>query len=297
MLLAHPARETPGDPELGWPVLPVAGMVGGTCGCRARARCAHPAKHPLIKDGTRSATVSVGQVRDWWRYWPWAGIGIVTGARSQLVVVDVDPRHGGHDTLGLLVERRELSAATLTARTGSGGLHLCYRLPAGHKAANTSGRLPGVGDTPGIDVRGDGGYIVAAPSSHRSGDRYRWDPHSPTMWAAPGCTLHVQRRPPSEGAGGARGVAGSGYAQRAVHGELARLATAVDGVRNDTLNRAAFSLGTLIGAGGLNRPDVESALAGAADAAGIPVGEAARTIRSGLDAGESRPRHRDGDSR
>lgn len=275
---------------MGWPVLPVAGMVGGTCGCRSRARCTHPAKHPLIKDGTRSATVDVGQVRDWWRYWPWAGIGIVTGARSQLVVVDVDPRYGGDDTLEMLVERRELSVATLTARTGSGGVHLCYRLPSGHKAANTSGRLPGVGDTPGIDVRGDGGYIVAAPSSHRSGDRYRWDPHSPTVRAAPSCTLCVQRR--SSVGTEARGVTGSGYAQRAVDGELARIATSVEGVRNDTLNRAAFSLGTLVGAGAgaLNRPDVETALVGAAEAAGIPGREATRTIRSGLDAGESRPR-------
>lgn len=278
--------------ELGWPVPPVAGMVGGTCGCRARARCTHPAKHPLIKDGTRSATVNVGQVRDWWRYWPWAGIGIVTGARSQLVVIDVDPRHGGSDTLGLLVERQELAATTLTARTGSGGLHLCYRLPSGRKAGNTSGRLPGVGVTPGIDVRGDGGYIVAAPSSHRSGGRYQWDAHSPTVDTAPSCTLHVQPRP-SEGTD-TRRAGGSGYAQRALDGELARIAGAAEGVRNDTLNRRLLPRDPRR----RRRPEparVENALAAAAETAGIPVREAARTIRSGLNAGESRPRRRDAD--
>lgn len=278
--------------EVGWPVLPVAGMVAGSCGCRARARCTHPAKHPLIKDGTRSATVDVEQVRDWWRYWPWAGIGIVTGGRSHLVVVDIDPRHGGTDTLEALVERRELSAATLTARTGSGGLHLCYRLPPGRQAGNTSGRLPGTGDTPGIDVRGDGGYIVAAPSSHDSGGRYQWDPLSPTLRAAPSCTLRPESRSSTstDTRRPARRGAGTGYAQRALDGELARITTAAEGVRNDTLNRAAFSLGTLVGAGALDRPDVENALSSAAEAVGIPAREADRTIRSGLDAGESRPR-------
>ncbi len=142
-------------------------------------------------------------------------------------------------------------------------------------------------------MRGDGGYIVAAPSSHRTGDRYQWDPHSPTVRTAPSCTLNVQRR--SREDTDTRHGAGSGYAQRALDGELARIATAAEGVRNDTLNRAAFSLGTLIGAGAMNRPDVENALAGAAEAAGIPPHEASRTIRSGLDAGESRPRRRDAD--
>lgn len=182
--------------RLGWPVLPVAGMVGGTCGCRARGRCTHPAKHPLIKDGTASATVDAQQLHEWWTYWPWAGIGIVTGARSRLVVVDIDPRHDGNKTLGDLASRNELSTVTLTAHTGSGGIHLCYRLPDRRKAGNTSGRLPGLGDTPGVDVRGDGGYIVAAPSNHHSGNRYQWDPHSPTLAPAPPCTLRSQQRPP-----------------------------------------------------------------------------------------------------
>jgi hypothetical protein len=87
--------------------------------------------------------------------------------------------------------------------------------------------------------------------------------------------------------GTARGTA---YAMAALRQETRRVAAATPGTRNDTLNRAAFSLGQLAGAGLLPPLAVVSALAGAASCCGLPRAEAIRTIRSGMDAGARHPR-------
>lgn len=151
----------------GWPVLPLHTAVGDRCSC-GDAACAHPGKHPRIKTGRdhARATTDVSLIRKWWRQWPTANIGVVTGARSGLVVVDVDPRHGGLDSLRQLeAEHGQLPSAP-TVITGSGGLHLYFRHPGG--------RVPNrVGLYPGIDLRGDGGLVVCPPSLHAQGS-YRW---------------------------------------------------------------------------------------------------------------------------
>lgn len=91
---------------------------------------------------------------------------MATGARSGLVVIDVDPARGGEESLARLQSLMGSLPRTLTARTGGGGLHLYYRHP-GVELCNTAGRLPGVAEElPGVDLRGDGGYVVAAPSRH-----------------------------------------------------------------------------------------------------------------------------------
>jgi hypothetical protein len=277
---------------LGWPVLPLAWASASRCACRAGLDCEHPAKHPLIPGGTRGASVDVTQVARWWAHWPRAGVGIVTGARSGLVVLDVDRRHGGFETVERLRAQNDWAfAPTLTAATGGGGRHLLFAHP-GTPVSNAVSRLPGVGVTPGIDLRGDGGYIVAAPSGHESGARYRWlegvtrlaafprwivEPSSPSARKDPGHPV-----PPV-----ARSL---GFAPAALAGEVRRVAAAEEGVRNDTLNRAAFALGTLVGAGALDHDHVRAALAQAAAGVGISSREATRTIASGLNAGIARPR-------
>jgi hypothetical protein len=101
-------------------------------------------------------------VRTYWTARPEAGIGIVTGAPSDLVVADVDPRNGG-DNEGTLDE----CPTDLIARTGSGGLHLFLRHPGGRVPCGKTSRL-------GVDRKGDGGFVVAAPSRHPDGGVYRW---------------------------------------------------------------------------------------------------------------------------
>ena len=96
-------------------------------------------------------------------------MAIVTGAVSGLVVVDIDPAHGGKDSLHQLERSHGPLPATLEALSGGGGRHLYFTHPGGvvHNR---------VGLAPGIDLRGDGGLIVAPPSVHPGGGRYRWAP-------------------------------------------------------------------------------------------------------------------------
>jgi hypothetical protein len=107
------------------------------------------------------------EVEGWFERWPDANVGIVTGALSGLVVLDVDVRHGGDDSLAGLERTQGRLAPTVEARTGGGGRHLYF--------AHPGGTVPNrVALVPGIDLRGDGGCVVAPPSLHASGRRYAW---------------------------------------------------------------------------------------------------------------------------
>jgi hypothetical protein len=97
-----------------------------------------------------------------------AGIGIVTGAISGLVVVDIDVSHGGDGALEHLEREHGRLPTTVECRTGGGGRHLYFAHPGGLVVRNK------VGLAPGVDLRGDGGYVVAPPSLHASGLRYAW---------------------------------------------------------------------------------------------------------------------------
>ena len=91
-------------------------------------------------------------------------------------MVDLDLPRGGRESLGAVLDAGRDLPRTLRARTGGGGLHLFYAAPPNVRVANTAGRLPGVSrPLPGIDLRGDGGYVVVPPSVHASGRLYRWD--------------------------------------------------------------------------------------------------------------------------
>jgi hypothetical protein len=146
-----------------------------------------------------------------------------------------------------------------------------------------------VGEAPGVDLRGDGGYVVAAPSAHVSGQRYRWDdnvlPRGLRSWAqnrpAPAAaqrSVEVQRGRQTR------------YAQAALEGEAQAVQRAPEGTRNATLNRAAFKLGTLVGAGLLDEATVWTTLADAGEAVGLGAREVSASVHSGLTAGAGNPR-------
>src|SRR3989441_6168493 len=107
------------------------------------------------------------EARGWFRTWPDAGIGVVTGAISSLVVIDLDLRHGGDVGLEDLERQHARLPITVKCRTGGGGRHLYFAHPGGLVRNK-------VGLAPGVDLRGDGGYVVAPPSLHASGVRYAW---------------------------------------------------------------------------------------------------------------------------
>jgi hypothetical protein len=108
-----------------------------------------------------------GEIDGWFRRWPEANVGLVTGRLSGLVVVDIDPRHDGAASIERASAEHGPLPRTVEAQTGGGGRHLYFAHP-GAPLANRVGILPG------IDLRADGGCVVAPPSLHPIGRRYRW---------------------------------------------------------------------------------------------------------------------------
>ena len=273
----------------GWPVVPLHTPQGGGCTCR-RPDCGSPGKHPRTARGLHDASTDVDRIGSWWRRWPDANVGVVTGAASGLVVLDID-LPDGPDTLARLEAEHGRLPATCEQRTGSGGRQLLFAHP-GQPVGNRTGVRPG------IDVRADGGYIVVPPSTHASGARYRWTgrvPPAPTpVWLlklldrtrSPNLAVAVPASPLPAGNRQER------YAASALHRELALVASAVEGSRNDTLNRAAFNLGQLAAVGLVDRQHVADQLERVAVGNGLNAVESRRTIASGLTAGLQHPRGR-----
>mgnify|MGYP003375272060 CR=1 FL=1 len=159
--------------ERGWRVFPVAWVRDdGACSC-GDADCKSPAKHPLTSHGLKDASSDAQQVARWWREKPRANIGIRTGAESGLVVLDVDPPEG-EEQLARIEAHHGPIPPTLTARSGKGGQHFYFA----HPGRPVSNRQDVLGERTAkemgaIDVRGDGGYIIAPPSRNAAG-AYEW---------------------------------------------------------------------------------------------------------------------------
>ena len=157
---------------LGWPVLPLHSINDDRCTCR-KVKCDSPGKHPRTKNGLKNATTDTGNIEKWWEQRPEANVGIRTGAEAGIIAVDIDPDRGGSVSQADWERQHAPMPETVEAITGGGGQHLLFAHPGGH-VHNRSDMLLG------IDVRADGGYIVAPPSRHISGDRYQWKPaHAP----------------------------------------------------------------------------------------------------------------------
>lgn len=129
-------------------------------------------KKPLFYHWQRLLTTDETKIRMWYGMEPNANVGIATGIRSGLLVLDVDGRNGGEQALPELLSTLRLSRSGLSVRTGSGGLHLYYKHPGTHFVASHTGK---VGLAPGIELKADGGhFVVAPPSIHPNGNAYVW---------------------------------------------------------------------------------------------------------------------------
>ena len=154
----------------GIPVLPLHQVLGdGSCSCR-KADCKSFGKHPLTAHGLLDATTDAEQIRRWWGANPTANVGLRTGPEAGIFVIDVDPRHGGLETWLAIVAEHGEPPITKEAITGGGGNHLFFRYPTGRRIASGANVLGA-----GVDIRGEGGYVVAPPSNHQAGSDYRWD--------------------------------------------------------------------------------------------------------------------------
>lgn len=162
--------------RIGWSLFPVHGIENDDCTCQ-RPDCPSPGKHPVTANGVKAATNDLDQLRQWFTVvYPWASVGMATGAVSGVDVVDVDNglRKDGSTSWQTWQQEltdygRDQSKAlpdTLRSRTGGGGLHIFWRHVPG--LTNRTGWLPHV------DFRTTGGYVVLPPSDHVSGRRYEW---------------------------------------------------------------------------------------------------------------------------
>lgn len=151
-----------------FPVAPVQRDAGGVlvCAC-GKADCDSKGKHPLTFNGRNDASTNPAQIAEWWHKWPDANIGIATGkASGGLLVVDADPPHGAQSLRDAGIDLNTVETPTVT--TGRDGTHWFFRMADGATFGNSASILPNV------DVRGEGGYVIAAPSQHITGKRYTW---------------------------------------------------------------------------------------------------------------------------
>lgn len=188
----------------------------------------HPTGHqPLVEHGFYGATADVEKIRGWWWRWPDAAVALRTGQESGVFAVDVDPRNGGGYSLEHLEGQQGPLPETVESQTGGGGRHLLFRWP-GTRVPCSTGKV-----APGIDVKGDGGYIILPPSDHKSAKRYCWmigqEPGEHTLADAPAWLMNMIMRP-EEPAPGPEGLAA------ALHDAIP------EGYRNKTLASIAGHL-------------------------------------------------------
>ena len=129
-------------------------------------------KRPITRNGCKDATTDAAQVKAWWQQYPESNIGIATGSRSGGIFVidlDVDEDRGidGYHMLEDWQRENGRFPDTWTAITGRGGYHLYFKYDS--EVRNRAGIIDGV------DIRGEGGYVVAPPSIHSNGNRYEWE--------------------------------------------------------------------------------------------------------------------------
>jgi hypothetical protein len=284
--LPHPSGLQPvtGDPQ--------AAVERVGCSCREPG-CGQVGKHPLgslVPHGVKDATTNRARILAWWTHHPHANIGLATGHRFD--VLDIDGPTGAQ-AIRELAAAHGLQGSGPLVRTGGGGWHF-YLAPTGLGNAQPQ-------DLEHVDWRGRGGYVVAPPSRHASGHRYRWIPGR-TLEVSPGeipaaLLARLERggpqRSPHPGELSGTGAARRDrYARVALAEELARVATAPVGQRNRQLWESTRNLYNLVATGALATREVDQGLLAAAERCGLLAEEprqTRRTLASGRQVGLAHP--------
>lgn len=136
--------------------------------------CGHD-KAPMVGGGFKAASTDEAQIRKWWAMWPWAMIGMPTGRASGITAIDCDTKNGldGRESLRALAAPHGGLPDTIEILTPSGGCHLWFETPDA-EIRNSASKI-----APGVDVRGEGGYIIVPPSAVLGGKRYELEASSP----------------------------------------------------------------------------------------------------------------------
>jgi len=166
--------------RLNMPVFPIHTIFDGRCTC-GDPECKDQGKHPKVISWKDERTTNAGKIRDWIDQYGACNWGGATGKASGVFAVDIDPRHSGVETFNALETQHGKIPNTRMHKTGGGGVHIIFSIPAGVTIKNGSGVLG-----PGVDVKGDDGYIVLPPSRHISGGAYEIlndaPPAEPPKW-------------------------------------------------------------------------------------------------------------------
>ena len=255
--------------------------------------CAPRGKMPAIARGFHSATTNPATIR---RYWtdPDRNVAIPAGAISGFWVLDIDGDEGEASLRDL--EARHGAIPKTRSVVTSRGRHVWFAYPG--PVPSTAARI-----APGIDTRGDGGYIIAPPSIHETGHCYAFlgDPWH-ELATAPQWLIDAARTRPERSITERavsmirRPGAASAYGSAALDAEISWLSGLGPGCRNHGLNRAAFSLFQLVAGGELDEAEVIAALQGACAVNGLAKDDGwpsvHASIRSGRGAGMQHPRSR-----
>ena len=228
-------------------------------------------KRPATLHGFKEATCDAKGLRDLWRRHPGPLVGVATGVASGIDALDLDK---GHPEAGVWwAENRHRLPETRTHRTRSGGLHLLFSHTSALRC--TAGRI-----APGIDTRGDGGYLIWWPAAGFPVLRDL----SPVPW--PAWLFDIITRPPATFREHCSNVyIGTGqYAPTALRNAAYRVVTAKPGHRNNVLNAEAYRIGRFVEAGLLDGQEVADTLAASAFAAGLNPREIVATLRSAFGA-------------
>jgi len=181
-------------------------------------------KHPRETGGFYNATGVAATIRAWWTRCPDANIGIRTGRESGLVVLDIDPRNGGDESLEDLRAAYGDLPETVSCLTGGGGSHHYFAHP-GDREVKCATNLGGFR---GIDLKADGGYVIAPPSQHASGREYVWNvllhPEETALAPCPSFILGLAGQRTEPPPGGARPGDGEPVREGARNATLTSLA-------------------------------------------------------------------------
>ncbi len=245
-------------------------------------------KTPILPYGFRGATANGPLVERIWTRYPTALIGVPTGAKSGFFALDIDNKPGGANGFEWLAEMEaEHGPLPQTARVTSpnGGLHIYFRHVDGVRNRGALGA--------GVDIRGEGGYVIGPGSVMHDGRSYRWVDDTREIADAPPWLLDLllPKSAPAHTSYTASANTNIAYVDAAVDQELRDLSSVPMGNRNNALNDAAFSLGTFVGSGALPESEARALLQDVARGWGRDWTRCCKTIENGLKAGMQNPRH------
>ena len=240
--------------------------------------------------GCLDATTDPDETRARWRDPPpSANIGVATGRRSGIWVLDVDTHHDGDNSLAKIEVDHGPLPLTVEASTPRGGRHLYWRWNVEDpEIRNSAGRVG-----PGLDVRGEGGFVVVPPSMLADGRGYHWIKNGARAFTtAPAWLVNLALPPPPPPRSEPKPLSGDvdSYCAAAITSELKYLAEVKEGQRNDQLNRSAFAVAQFVAAGVVPEDWARQQLEVNAVGVGLTALEARRTINSAFAAGLAHPR-------